>query len=330
MVFTKYFRPYLLGKRFILRTDHGSLQWLFNFKDPEGQVARWLEALQEMDFEIIHRKGHSHNNADALSRIPCRQCGQFPEESPVLQDTSVGATAITNQGSLDLKQIQQEDPVLKPIIHAKLNNTAPPQGGQSRESLLQMLATCADSHPFEWEDHINKVCMAYNTSIHASSGYSPFFFMFGRKADLPIDVIYDTPADVSTLPVFVQKLQQTLKEAYASAHLNTSIHQERQRDTYNIRAHGSPHQPGSLVWLFNSKVPKGRAKKLHKPWSGPYKVIKRFSDNTYRIKNTQRPFTTKVVHFDRLKPCIPGTRLPQHLHSNVQFTRNDGSQTAAD
>ena len=91
VVFTKYFRPYLLGKRFILRTDHGSLQWLFNFKDPEGQVARWLEALQEMDFEIIHRKGHSYNNADALSRIPCRQCGQFPEESPVLQDTSVGS-----------------------------------------------------------------------------------------------------------------------------------------------------------------------------------------------------------------------------------------------
>ena len=92
VVFTKHFQPYLLGRRFVLRTDHGSLQWLFTFKDPEGQVARWLEALQELDFEIIHRKGHSHNNADALSRIPCRQCGQLPEVLPVVQPVSVRAT----------------------------------------------------------------------------------------------------------------------------------------------------------------------------------------------------------------------------------------------
>ena len=72
VVFTKYFRPYLLGRSFVLWTDHGSLQWLFNFKDPEGQVARWLEALQELNFEIVHQNGHSHNNADALSRIPDR------------------------------------------------------------------------------------------------------------------------------------------------------------------------------------------------------------------------------------------------------------------
>ena len=43
VTFTKHFRPYLLGHKFTLRTDHGSLTWLQNFKDPEGQLARWLE-----------------------------------------------------------------------------------------------------------------------------------------------------------------------------------------------------------------------------------------------------------------------------------------------
>ena len=37
-----HLRSYLYGKRFVLRTDHSSLQWLHNFKEPEGQVARWL------------------------------------------------------------------------------------------------------------------------------------------------------------------------------------------------------------------------------------------------------------------------------------------------
>ena len=70
----KYFCPYLYGRRFLLRTDHASLTWLLSFKEPEGQVARWIEALQDYDFEVQHRAGHLHSNADALSRCPCEDC----------------------------------------------------------------------------------------------------------------------------------------------------------------------------------------------------------------------------------------------------------------
>jgi len=45
VTFTQHFRPYLLGRQFLLRTDHGSLTWLWSFKEPEGQLARWLERL---------------------------------------------------------------------------------------------------------------------------------------------------------------------------------------------------------------------------------------------------------------------------------------------
>ena len=64
----KTFRPCLLGAPFLLRTDHNALVWLINFKEPEGQVAHWLESLAEYDFEIEHRSGKKHLNADALSR----------------------------------------------------------------------------------------------------------------------------------------------------------------------------------------------------------------------------------------------------------------------
>ena len=65
-----------MGRRFLLRTDHGSLTWLRNFREPAGQLARLLERLQELDFEIVHRRGKKHINADALSRFPCQQCGR--------------------------------------------------------------------------------------------------------------------------------------------------------------------------------------------------------------------------------------------------------------
>ena len=41
----------------MLWTDHSSLTWLYNFKEPEGQLARWLEQLEEYDFDIVHQKG---------------------------------------------------------------------------------------------------------------------------------------------------------------------------------------------------------------------------------------------------------------------------------
>ncbi len=63
------FRPYLLGRQFHVRTDHSSLQWLYNIREPEGQVARWLERLAEFQFKVTHRPGKQHCNADSLSRI---------------------------------------------------------------------------------------------------------------------------------------------------------------------------------------------------------------------------------------------------------------------
>ncbi|XP_038145914.1 uncharacterized protein LOC119786541 [Cyprinodon tularosa] len=68
--FTRQFRHYLLGRKFLLRTDHGSLTWLFRFKCPEGQLARWLEELSQYDFHIEHRAGKQHATADTMSRLP--------------------------------------------------------------------------------------------------------------------------------------------------------------------------------------------------------------------------------------------------------------------
>ncbi|GFU28421.1 retrovirus-related Pol polyprotein from transposon 412 [Trichonephila clavipes] len=67
-----------------------------NFRNTEGQVARWIQRLNEYYFDIRHRKGSSHGNADALSRRPCpencRHCSRslwsLPAIKPSWQDIS--------------------------------------------------------------------------------------------------------------------------------------------------------------------------------------------------------------------------------------------------
>lgn len=87
--YTRQFRHYLLGKKFLLCTDHNSLTWLFRFKHPEGQLARWLEELCQYNFDIEHRAGKYHSNA-AMSRCGgelsikcnCYQAGKNVSDLP--------------------------------------------------------------------------------------------------------------------------------------------------------------------------------------------------------------------------------------------------------
>ncbi|PAA58275.1 hypothetical protein BOX15_Mlig005277g1 [Macrostomum lignano] len=78
--FVKKFRSYLLPRAFTVRVDHQALTYLLAFKEPEGQLARWLQLLDEFNFKVVFRRGRQHGNADALSRreqkctSQCRVC----------------------------------------------------------------------------------------------------------------------------------------------------------------------------------------------------------------------------------------------------------------
>ena len=82
-------------------------------------------------------------------------------------------------------------------------------------TLLSMLATTAAERPFDWEEYLRPLCMAYNTSVQATTGYTPFSLMFGRQARMPNDLMYGTPDGVEKSPSqYASNLRSTLENAY--------------------------------------------------------------------------------------------------------------------
>ena len=69
VTYIHHFRQFLLGRVFVLRTDHDSLQWLHTFTEPEGQLARWLERLQEYTFEKKQHARMSFSLRDHYSEL---------------------------------------------------------------------------------------------------------------------------------------------------------------------------------------------------------------------------------------------------------------------
>lgn len=138
----KHFKYYLGGLPFTVRTDHSALQWLMSFREPEGQVARWLEELQPYDFTVVHRAGARHSNADAMSRRPCtadgcRHCERREgRERELRAEEGVCATVCRASGPVccelqtvdvaEWRQQQGRDTDLQPVLQWVEAQVRPP------------------------------------------------------------------------------------------------------------------------------------------------------------------------------------------------------------
>lgn len=68
VVYMPTLSPLSIGHTTSAGTDHSALKWFMSFKDPQGQVAMWIEILGTYDIDTRHRPGAKHCNADSLSR----------------------------------------------------------------------------------------------------------------------------------------------------------------------------------------------------------------------------------------------------------------------
>ena len=107
----RHFDVYLSGRKFKIFSDNTSVTWLYKQTQPKGKYARWIMALQEYDFEIIHKPGRVNSDADCISRIP----NLPPHLAPVVA-TNIAIPLLNSDDKLRFSQDQQTDPDLQKII----------------------------------------------------------------------------------------------------------------------------------------------------------------------------------------------------------------------
>ncbi|GFS68185.1 transposon Tf2-6 polyprotein [Trichonephila clavipes] len=103
-----FFRPFLLGRKFKVFTDHKPLARFLSNKNPSSKILRWKLALEEFNYDIHYIRGSLNSVADHLSRCINNITIAFPDSKYLIK-------------------MQHEDPVLSPIIQKIDQNDVSPQ-----------------------------------------------------------------------------------------------------------------------------------------------------------------------------------------------------------
>ena len=196
----------------------------------------------------------------------------------------------------------------------KSSNTTPyhPMGDGQVErmnrTLCNMLKSLPENGKHDWKKYLQKLAFAYNSTINKSTGFSPFFLMFGRQSRLAIDSIFQTDTvspDLKnqTHKQFVNDWRSSMEEAFEIANMNI-----KKSSTYNKHHHDKKVKeieirPGDKVLIRNMKE-KGGTGKLKSYWEHEvYKVIKRDEKlPVYTLQNLNRN-VKRLMHRNILMKC---------------------------
>ena len=140
-------------------------------------------------------------------------------------------------------------------------------------TLLMMLAMFASKNREDWDDLLPPVMMAYRSSVHESTGFSPYRLMFGEECTLPMDIGLpkqqnDVTDNISS--PYAVWVRDALEEAYEQVRRYSGQVVWRQKRLYDRRAVRRLFAVGD--WVLRYYTPAKKCK-LDSAWVGPYLVI---------------------------------------------------------
>ncbi|KAH9140660.1 hypothetical protein AeRB84_015118, partial [Aphanomyces euteiches] len=194
----------------------------------------------------------------------------------------------------------------------------PESDGQTERAnrvLEDILRSYALSRPKTWSSMLPTACFAYNTSVHASTGFTSFYAVHLKHPRLPSDVdrpvlsvggISDdiprrTAASVEHFASSRESVLLRLRENIASAQAK----QAREANKHN-RGNTNVYSVNDLVYLHRSAVKgTGGSSKLRNPWLGPFPIRKVISPVDYELELPDDWDIHPVIYTGKLKRHVP-------------------------
>ena len=172
-------------------------------------------------------------------------------------------------------------------------------------TILGMLRTLGENEKSKWNKHLQKLVHAHNSTVSSSTGYSPFFLLYGREPRLPIDTLFEKTAikGSNDYRVYVDNWQKAMKSAYEIAALHSEKAARRNENYYNRKARSAILSVGDRVLVKNVRE-KGGPGKLRSFWEERvYRVIERKGEGPVYVIEPERGGEKRTIHRNLLFHC---------------------------
>lgn len=197
--------------------------------------------------------------------------------------------------------------------HLNMSTAAHPQtDGQTERAnrtLIQMLRAYVSPYHDDWDEHLVAIEFAYNDSINATTGFTPFYLNHGEHPHSPLSLCLPPPkGEPKSVKDFVSRMRHDLQQAQKAM----EGAQEQQSKYANLRRRHLTFQVGDKVMISASRLQpptaEGAGQKLQPRFYGPYEVTEVVTPVTYRLK---LPYSLRrvhpVFHISNLKPYADGS-----------------------
>ena len=173
-------------------------------------------------------------------------------------------------------------------------------------TLCDMLGTLETEEKANWKAFIHILTHAYNATRNSSTGYSPFFLMFGRHPRLPVDVAFGIHRAGNGVTFskskYVDRLQRRLAHAYKTAKTFFDKESSRQKALFDKRSKDLRLEPDDLC-LVKKTAWKARHKIQNRWEDDLYVILSQTNEDipVYTIRNTDTS-VEKTLHRNLLLP----------------------------
>ena len=168
--------------------------------------------------------------------------------------------------------------------------------------ISDILAKYVSEGQSDWDLFVPACQMAINSSVHSSTGYSPYYLLHGRHPTLPPEALLlnNPPQAWSGYAQYVAELLQNTHLAFAEARQKIGKTALQNRERTRPKARFRDISIGQNIMLYTPKVSQGDKRKLAMFWQPGYIVIEKFGNVNYLIEKegTQQ---RQLVHVDRIK-----------------------------
>ena len=181
------------------------------------------------------------------------------------------------------------------------------QTERANRTLEEMLRSYVDAQHDNWCDCLTSLEFAYNSSVQASTGFSPFKITYGFEPITPMALLADSiPTTSATNPTAMDFVAER-ENVIATARRHILAAQQRQAKATNRTRRDYEFAVGDNVLLSTANLKLQPNNKLTNRYCGPFKISKIVSRNAVKLELPSHMKIHPVVNVSRVRPYVDGS-----------------------